>query len=124
EDLSSDSLAPVDLATEHFLTSMYEKNWEATAHIRAGYVRVLKPGGHLLTADGYSMWEAEHPFAAFAQQHQSIGLEALEERTVPVWDPYGHSREDHIGWAEARRGSLTEPIVKGNTLSVFRKVAP
>jgi hypothetical protein len=121
EDLTADSLPPVDIATEHFLTSMYEKDWSATAHIRAGYVRVLKPGGYLLSADGYSMYETGHPYAEFAEQHRTIGLEPLTGRARPVWDPYGHSREDHIGWAEAKRGSLTSLIAKGNTLSVFRK---
>ena len=81
-----------DLVTEHFLTSMVEKQLDDIGSIRQFYKDVVAPGGHLLVASGCPNKEF---YEKFIDKHTLAGFEVVDGSETKVWDPFGLSRE-HI----------------------------
>lgn len=81
-----------DLVTEHFLTSMVEKQLDDIKKIRQFYKVVVAPGGHLLVASGCPN---ENFYNQFLNIHRQADFEVVHSSETKVWDPFGLSRE-HI----------------------------
>ena len=79
-----------DVVTEHFLTSMMEKNLDAIVKFRNYYQEVMADGGHLLVASGF-------PNIGFYEQfkniHEVAGFNVVSGSEMKVWDPFGLSRQ-------------------------------
>lgn len=92
DDAPENLLDRYDVVTEHFLTSMVEKNLDEIARIRQFYRDVVKPGGRLLIASGFPN---EDFYRKFLQKHQDAGFKPVPGSGTKVWDPFGLSRQ-HI----------------------------
>jgi len=76
-----------DLITEHFLTSMSDKNLPYIRKIRRGYQQILRPGGRLLCAAGLTHLHADREkYQEFLALHARSDLNLLSEEHV--WDVY------------------------------------
>lgn len=81
-----------DVVTEHFLTSMVEKNLDDITQIRQFYKDVVKSGGHLLVASGFPN---DAFYRRFIQIHLDAHFRPVPDSGMKVWDPFGLSRQ-HI----------------------------
>ena len=79
-----------DVITEHFLTSMVEKNEDAIVKIRAFYQAVMADGGHLLVASGFPNMAF---YEKFKEIHQAAEFRVVTGSEKKVWDPFGLSRQ-------------------------------
>lgn len=78
------------MITEHFLTSMMEKNEDTIRKTRESYGRVLLPGGKLLVASGFPN---KGYIGRFLKIHSDCGFSYDRSRLEKVWDPFGMSRQ-------------------------------
>lgn len=78
------------MITEHFLTSMMEKNGDIIRKTRETYGRVLLPGGKLLVASGFPN---KGYIETFLKIHSDCGFSFDRSKLEKVWDPFGMSRQ-------------------------------
>jgi len=112
-------LGMVDIITEHFLTSVFDKRIRENeiSLTRKTYGKILKLGGFLLTANGLT---SESPsYENFIKLHRLNNLAEIPEQTETVWDPYGLKRESLISLLYQEKDIQ---VLLDNTMSVFQKI--
>lgn len=114
-------LGAVDIITEHFLTSVFDKRIRENeiSLTRKTYGKTLKPDGYLLTANGLT--SGSPSYENFIKLHSVNNLMEIPERTETVWDPYGLKRESLIALLYQEKEIQ---VLLDNTMSVFQKVQP
>ncbi|HIQ84197.1 MAG TPA: hypothetical protein IAC86_00145 [Candidatus Cryptobacteroides excrementigallinarum] len=80
-----------DIITEHFLISMMENVLPLVDRSRMTYSNLLRPGGHLLMACGFSDMNF---IECMLKIHAGYGFSPDENDMVKVWDPFGISRSE------------------------------
>lgn len=121
QDLSerSESLeCHFDLITEHFLTSLLDKDFKSIEPIRRNYAAWLRDGGRVLTADGLAKNASR--YTEYLELCAQCGLDSVPGTAVPAWDPYGLGHETLQRIAEAKDGERF-PVSRDNTLTEFVK---
>lgn len=106
-----------DIVTEHFLISMMESVEQLIENSRNSYKYLLKRGGHLLMACGFSDLNFVDKLLDI---HFSYGFKTARESIVKVWDPYGVSQSElqHIA---TNADSLAHSVALDNCLIDFEK---
>ena len=107
--------AAFDVVTEHFISAVVA-DWDLRSSFRATYSRVLKPGGHVLSACGFTNLAKPSVFKRFRQINEERGLEVRDLQAV--WDPYGLTEEQVAVLAEGK--SLT--VHADNTLFDHQRI--
>lgn len=110
-----------DIVTEHFLTSMADKKMPMIAAVRAAYARVLKPGGAVLSADGFERGSTR--YREFLELCGEAGFTHDPAQTRFVWDPYGLPSRTLETFDSAPKSAAPLAVQRDNALSVFYRSA-
>lgn len=120
KDAPADFREKYDVVTEHFLTSMVEKNLDDITKIRQFYKQVIKSGGHLLVASGFPNASF---YKKFIQIHCDAGFRPVPGTGVKVWDPFGLSRQ-HIHLLQSLPSELSSKafVPLENAMEDYEKI--
>lgn len=115
-DYRMEMLNRYDVITEHFLLSMIENERHLIDNIRKSYASMLREGGHLLMAGGFSNSDFIRELIEIHSRHNLV-MEG--DDNVAVWDPYGLSAsviQDIIN-----KNTTTHTLTLDNCLIDFTK---
>ena len=87
-DYRKEMTSRYDIITEHFLLSMIENEHKIIEGIRKSYSTMMKSGGHLLAAGGFSSLS---DLNNIIEIHKKSKMTIEGSDNIKVWDPYGLS---------------------------------